>query len=225
MSAIVQVFPKQVGPSQNQDGAGEGQVDGSAIFGVGNYLPSITSDDSGDQQQGNGQNGNDAAAVLAALGAPSDEFEAFVDNVTQLPQRVDRPIGTRATNVALWQGWSEFTHENIFDLNIKDGYGGFRPEGVDRAGKVEVNGHRFGNDGLKFSPLNGKAIAFPAEDWGIRFDTPYELAAEHTTVSQEDYENVYLSQREAHINEGNPFKHRLGVMSLNGMTLTETTDI
>jgi hypothetical protein len=44
---------------------------------------------------------------------------------------------------------------------------------------------------------------------------------DHTTVTEQDYNDVLLLHREAFMNEGNPFKHRLGVISLQGMTITD----
>lgn len=205
MSAVVQVFPKQV---DNRQGATNERVpvEGSAVFGIGNYLPSIDTD--GQQQSGqqNGQGDNHAANVLAALGAPTDQFESFVNNVTRLPTQPNFPMGSNVTNAALWNGWvqGEYATENFFEVSRRVGWGDFR------------QGQRGGD---KYMTLSGKPITFDPDDIGIRFDLPYELAAAHTTVTQEDYDNVYFHHREAHVNAGNPRKDRLEVYNLGGMSL------
>ncbi|MEQ9501370.1 MAG: hypothetical protein RIT81_31160 [Deltaproteobacteria bacterium] len=208
MSAVVQVFPKPV--NNQQGGADQGDRDPgeySAVFGLNNYLPSTDNEErnSGDGNNGGGD-GNQAAQVLAALNAPTGQFESFVKDVTRLPQQPAMAIGSRATNAALWGGWvqGDYATENFFDVSRRVGWGDFRS---------------YQRGGDKFMTLSGKPITFAEDDIGIELKVPYELVAEHTTVDQADYDAVWSNHRAAYINEGNPFAHRLGVYSLEGMAL------
>lgn len=208
MSAVVQVFPKPVNNQQNADTGDRDPGEYSAVFGLNNYLPTTDNQerDSGGQGQGGHNDGNQAAAVLAALNAPTNQFESFVKDVTRLPTQPTMAIGSRSTNAALWGGWvqGDYATENFFEVSRRIGWGDFRA---------------YQRGGDKFMTLSGKPITFAEDDVGIELKVPYELVAEHTTVDPEDYDRVFYEHREAYINEGNPLRHRLGVYSLDGMAL------
>lgn len=191
---------KRTDQSENRESART--QEGSRVDIRANYLPSIYQDHQGGGQQGNGQGGREQAVVDFFRGASTGQLKALATNVTQ---QTNRPLFPRDSVLSLLGPNATpayFAPESRTEESRRRNWGDWRPYATGGASSG------------KFTPLSGMPITFDPGDRPISIQVPREVLARSTTVDANMDSQVRHELFEAHLNRGNPMRHRLGVYNL-----------